>query len=518
MAYGEGRRDPLRAAPGHRGHGGRAGDGYLYIDTDRYQDTPPWPHSEEEAIADRRLPESWLEIDDKGQEVVKKSYRERMPRAVTVDPYGNEGQGELHAAFIPSPFLFCPHCAVSYEQTRGKDFAKLATLDQEGRSSATSLISASVVRSLESVPKEALGKEARKLLTFVDNRQDASLQAGHFNDFVQVTELRGALYRAALDAGQDGIQHEELTSRVANALALEPVVYTGQSDLPPSLARAAAKTLRDVIAFRLYLDLERGWRVTMPNLEQTGLLEIDYTDLQWVADRDERWADTHAALREADPALRAEVMKALLNEMRRSLAIDVQYFRDDFDTLQRASEERLVDPWVLTKSDSPKVGTAYPGPSKPGMDRSGLFLSARGKFGKYLRRTHRGFDKDMEHTDVQTVIEDLLKVLKNAGLVTEISEAPQRAGRFRRPSGPAVTGYRVSAASIIWRAGTGRPAPTTRSPVPTPAATGPASTTSSVSSTGTPPRVFPGSSPASTPPRSIPASARGVKKPSARPS
>ncbi len=33
----------------------------------------------------------------------------------------------------------------------------------------------------------------RKLLTFTDNRQDASLQAGHFNDFVQVGLLRTAL-------------------------------------------------------------------------------------------------------------------------------------------------------------------------------------------------------------------------------------------------------------------------------------------------------------------------------------
>ncbi|MFW6721964.1 protein kinase domain-containing protein [Streptomyces sp. MAR4 CNY-716] len=434
--------------------GGRAGDGYLYIDTDRYPDTAPWPHTSEEAIADRRLPESWLEIDDRGQEVVRKSYRDRLPRAVTVDPYGNESKGELHAAFIPAPFLFCLHCSVAYEQTRGKDFAKLATLDQEGRSSATSLISASVVRSLDSVPEAALPREARKLLTFVDNRQDASLQAGHFNDFVQVTELRGALYRAAVDAGQDGIQHEELTSRVANALALDPSVYTGESDLPPRLAAAAARTLRDVIAFRLYLDLERGWRVTMPNLEQTGLLEIDYADLPWVAEREDRWEKAHPSLRNADASLRAEIMKVLLDEMRRSLAIDVQYFRDDFDSLQSASEERLVDPWRLTKSDSPKVATAYPRPSRPGMDRTGLFLSARGKYGKYLRRTHRGFRDGLDHTELQTVIEDLLKVLRNAGLVTEVSVAPQRARYVRRPPA-AATGYRVSAAAIIWRAGTG---------------------------------------------------------------
>ncbi|MCX5150082.1 protein kinase [Streptomyces sp. NBC_00320] len=429
--------------------GGRQGDGYLYVDHDR-----PWPSATQYAVDDRRLPESWLELDDRGQEVVKKSYRDRLPRAVTVDPRGLEGQGELQAAFIPSPFLFCLHCGVAYEQTRGKDFAKLATLDQEGRSSATSLISASVVKSLKSVPEEALEKEARKLLTFVDNRQDASLQAGHFNDFVQITQLRGALYRAALDAGEDGIPHEELATRVGEALGLGLVDYTGESELAPGIARAAAKTLRDVIAFRLYLDLERGWRITMPNLEQTGLLEIDYEDLAWVADKQDRWAGTHEVLRDADPALRAEITKALLNEMRRSLAIDVSYFRDDFDALQRASEERLVDPWVLSAADRPKVAAAYPHPSGKGMDRSALFLSARGKFGKYLGRADREFKK-LDTDDLQLVIEQLLQVLAKAGLVKEISEAPQRAGRFRRPTGPTATGYRVAAQSLVWRAGKG---------------------------------------------------------------
>ncbi|WP_433362340.1 protein kinase domain-containing protein [Streptosporangium sp. CA-115845] len=430
--------------------GGRAGDGYLYIDSDR-----PWPRTPEEAIADRRLPESWLEIDELGQEVVRASYRVRLPSAITVDPYGIEGRGELKAAFIPSPFLFCPHCGVSYEQTRGRDFAKLATLDQEGRSSATSLVSASIVRSLKAAPAEALKKEARKLLTFVDNRQDASLQAGHFNDFVQITQLRSALYQAAVEAekaGEGGINHEELASRVAGALGLEVADYAGTADLPPSLARNAAKTLRDVIAFRLYLDLERGWRITMPNLEQTGLLEIHYEDLEWLAEQQDRWSRTHLRLREAEPGRRAEIMRTLLDEMRRGLAIDVQHFREDFDTLQRASEERLVGLWALSAGDRPNVGTAYPRGSRPGLDRSGLFLSGRGKFGKYLRRMHF---KDLPVDDVQQIIVELLKVLAKAGLVKEIDASPQRAGRFRGPAGPAITGYRISAASLIWRAGTG---------------------------------------------------------------
>ena len=429
--------------------GGRSGFGYLYVDGDR-----PWPQTVQQAITDRRIPESWLEADDNGQEQVKKSSRDKLPQAVTVDPYGREGHGELVAAFIPAPFRFCLHCNVSYEQIRGKDFAKLATLSQEGRSSATSLISASIVRTLRSLPEDALSDEARKLLTFVDNRQDASLQAGHFNDFVQVTQLRGALYRAAVDAGVDGLTHEDLATRVASALALDPADYTGEADLPPRLAAAAAKTLRDVISFRLYVDLERGWRVTMPNLEQTGLLRIDYADLAWVAGRDDRWADAHPTLRDADPDRRAEIGRVLMDYMRRELAIDVQSFRDDFDNLRRASEERLSGPWVLGNSDKPSVGIAYPQGARPGMERSALFLSARGKFGKYLRREH--FD-GLPTDDIQLVIKDLLRVLAKAGLLTEVTRSPERSGPHRRrvPSGPAITGYRIAAACLVWRAGTG---------------------------------------------------------------
>jgi len=426
--------------------GGKSDDGYLFIDHER-----PWPRTIDEAIAERRIPESWLETDDHDQEVVRENYRKRLPRPITVDPYGNEGQGELEAAFIPAPFMFCLNCSVSYEQVRGKDFAKLATLDQEGRSSATSLVSASIVRSLEKF--EALDPKARKLLTFVDNRQDASLQAGHFNDFVQITQLRAALYRAMVDAGPDGLRHEELASRVTDALGLEIADYTGSADVTPSLARNAAKTLRDVVAFRLYVDLQRGWRVTMPNLEQTGLLVIDYEDLDWLAEQEARWATAQPELRDAEPGRRVEIMRVLLDEMRRGLAIDVQHFRDDFDALQRASEERLVEPWVLSTSDRPQVGTAYPRSTKPGVDRSGIFLSGRGKFGKYLRRTHF---PELSADDALHVISDLLEILAQAELVTKVEHTPQRARQqYRRGSGESITGYRVAARALIWRAGTG---------------------------------------------------------------
>ncbi|WP_281911153.1 protein kinase domain-containing protein [Streptomyces olivaceus] len=435
--------------------GGRAGEGYLYLGMpgEDYE----WPADPQKAVDDRRLPESWLEPDAQSVTVVKKTYKPRLPKRVVVDAHGNESGEGLVAAFVPAPFLFCVHCQVSYEQTRGRDFAKLATLDQEGRSSATSLISASIVKSLRAVPQESLGKEARKLLTFVDNRQDASLQAGHFNDFAQVTQLRGALYQAAVRAGETGLSHDDLAEAVTGVMGLAPREYAAGADLAPSMERRATKAFRHVVGYRLYRDLERGWRITMPNLEQTGLLRIDYADLDWIAAHPERWQSAHAALRDADPALREEIARTLLDFMRRALAIDVQYFRDDFDALQRASEERLTGPWVLGESDRPAVGTAYPYGSRPGMERTAQFLSARGKFGKYLRRNMPDLrEASATLDDVQAVIEDLLKVLRDADLVREVDATPEQSGpAHRRRAAQRRTGYRVSAAALIWRAGNG---------------------------------------------------------------
>jgi hypothetical protein len=106
-------------------------------------------------------------------------------------------------AWIPGKFRFCLRCGVSYEQQRIREFG---TLDREGRSSAMTVIASSVVRALRGVPEDELPISARKLLTFVDNRQDASLQAGHFNDF--------ALRHGGIPDGRPGPGHRFAPSAV----------------------------------------------------------------------------------------------------------------------------------------------------------------------------------------------------------------------------------------------------------------------------------------------------------------
>ena len=137
--------------------------------------------------------------------------------------------GGTTAWFVPSPFRFCLCCGVAYPARQRSDNAKLATLGSGGRSTATTILSAAAVRSLLTDP--AVDAREKKLLAFTDNRQDASLQAGHFNDFIEVGLLRSALYRAVEEAGPTGITHEALTQRVCDALAVPRSLYMQNPDI-----------------------------------------------------------------------------------------------------------------------------------------------------------------------------------------------------------------------------------------------------------------------------------------------
>jgi hypothetical protein len=216
--------------------------GYLYISTE-----DPWPPPSDHEKLIQRLPDSWIETTDDGRQVVRKSQQQRLPREVFLSPLAVEGAGTLRAHFLDAPFLFCLHCGVAYDAHQSSDFGKLATLGSEGRSTATTVLSLSTVRRLRG--GAALEREAQKLLSFTDNRQDASLQAGHFNDFAEVGLLRSALYRAALAAGAAGLRHDELTKKVFDALAL-PIELYAQNPAVEYLQREETdRALRKAIGY-----------------------------------------------------------------------------------------------------------------------------------------------------------------------------------------------------------------------------------------------------------------------------
>ena len=124
--------------------------------------------------------------------------------------------------YTPVPFLSCLRCGEVYTKRQVSDFGKLARLSSEGRSTATTLLTLATLAELRQ--ESDLADSARKLLSFTDNRQDASLQAGHFNDFVEVALLRAAIYRA-LAAAPDGLDHLTIAQKTVAALGLDESVY-----------------------------------------------------------------------------------------------------------------------------------------------------------------------------------------------------------------------------------------------------------------------------------------------------
>ncbi|MDW8020967.1 MAG: hypothetical protein RMI34_12960, partial [Chloroherpetonaceae bacterium] len=137
-----------------------------------------------------QLPEEWYDANGG----LRATWRDRVPKPVWVRPDGtlsNEPkEGACKMWWQPEPFSLCLSCGEFYT-AREREFAKLASLSSEGRSSATTILATSLLRHA----KRTQAAQS-KLLTFTDNRQDASFQAGHFNDFVHVMLLRTALYSA----------------------------------------------------------------------------------------------------------------------------------------------------------------------------------------------------------------------------------------------------------------------------------------------------------------------------------
>lgn len=186
-----------------------------------------------------------------------------------------------------------------------------------------------------------------KLLTFTDNRQDASLQAGHFNDFVHVVLLRAALYAALRNAGE--LEFNQVASAVVGASGLTIADIAKNAELDPNsvAARDVWNVFTELTEYRLYEDLRRGWRIVHPNLEQVGLLRIEYRGLQELCDGEEL-AQVHPWFARSTPAERQRLLRAILDQFRRKLAIRAKVLEESCQQqLRRSAEQYLNEFWGL---------------------------------------------------------------------------------------------------------------------------------------------------------------------------
>lgn len=395
-------------------------DGYLSLD-----EVGLWDYNDEE-----RLPDTWFRETKKQGRVVQKKYEKFIPRKIYVLGNGAVSTSPLEGTpcwFIPKPFRTCLNCGVVHDGKKN-EFSKLSRLSSEGRSTATTLLSLSTVNRLKQFYTGEKANAA-KILSFTDNRQDASLQAGHFNDFVQTSFLRAAL-NLALQENQE-LTHKQLATTVMQYMGLSQSDYASTPADVGVGKRNNENAFRDLIEYRLYEDLRRGWRIVQPNLEQCGLLTIKYIELEEVCQNDKIWQKyRHPVLLQATPAHRHNAAKTFLDQLRKELAIDAVILQPDgIDQLRREVTQALKEPWKLEKYEF--LHSAKWATTDSQNDRYNRFntikLTARSKIGRFLR-SPRAWDwllQPLTEAQYDELIAALIAVLKDAGYLYEQPQGVQ---------------------------------------------------------------------------------------------
>lgn len=387
--------------------------------------------------SEERIPEDWY--DARGR--LKRTWRERVPTAFWVatngDYFAQPRDRTVKVWWQASPFSLCLACGEFYT-AREREFAKLASLSSEARSSATSMLAVSLLRHAART-----GAARDKLLTFTDNRQDASLQAGHFNDFVRVGLLRCALYATLREKGELTFDRVAREVVAYSGLTVHDIARNPELDEHSEAARDVWRVFEELMEYRLYEDLRRGWRVVQPNLEHVGLLRVGYRGLNTLCEEQSQWCfSTSMAARSL--VERETIVRAVLDQFRRKLAINARCLEEtQQQQIRRRAQQHLNEFWGLDPDlNELRTANRFVRLGRSQRLTEGFSLGERSALGRFIR--HRlALDTD----NYFAFLDGLLDLLVRKGLLVRL--APVDDHQF----------YQLEASSILWQLGDGTPPP-----------------------------------------------------------
>ena len=400
------------------------------------------------------LPDAWVRTRKNGQSTPKPSKRDRFPRKLHFDEYGRCSETEsmrYWGWFMRAPLLFDPTGGVFYDAKTGEG-TKLTRLGNEGRSTSTTITAFSILNRLRD---GGHGARDQKLLSFTDNRQDAALQAGHFNDFVQVVRLRAAIRQALKSAPGGVLDYATLGEAVFRALSL-PFRDYGNRESEPELAPVRRKyelALQDYLLFRALADLRRSWRVVLPNLEDCALLEIGYLDLEEIAAADGFWKDIEIASALA-PVQRLGFLADLLDYFRLEYAIHSENYLvpGRLKEFEKRFREQLRAPWTLDADEE------LAAPSVIRLDRlhrrarlSNKSMGPTSGLGKYIKHVAKRVELDPDALRAERYREFILRLMRKLKEADYLVEEAARS-----TSGDEVPVFRLRIDKIQWKLGDGQ--------------------------------------------------------------
>ena len=374
-------------------------------------------------------PEDWLE-ERNGVPRLRSNRKRRVPQMVTVTPDGRYNSSGKGFWFIPGKFGFCP-CCLDQPHPSMRERTKLAGLSGEGRSSATTLLVSTALEWMSS-RNSGVPKEKRKLLGFTDNRQDAALQAGHFNDFLFVSLLRGAILRAVLDAGDDGLTEDEFGLRIVRALGFTAanrdarIHWMLDPEAGAVIREDAQRSLQKVLAHRLWTDLRRGWRYTNPSLSVLKLIDVEFVGLDDIVEDTERLVAIRPEFGTLDAPARKTMLKKLLGAMLDGLAVGTEAL--DPTVLEGAAQKSrslLRSPWAIDIKETPRSRTTLflqaPGKDQVSLREEQTIVRAghNSRIGRLINRKSVIGTK-LGKTDYLTVMTSLMELLAQEGLMSRV--------------------------------------------------------------------------------------------------
>ncbi len=386
------------------------------------------------------VPSEWL--NKQGTDLLP-YYKMLMPHEIYFNSDGQfsfEPKFQIKGYFIPAKLRIDPTAQIIYEDSKTSDFTKLSRIGSEGRSTATSVISYAIVNSLVD-QDEAL--QDQKLLSFTDNRQDASLQAGHFNDFYATVRLRAALFDALQNLGRP-LEIYEIAESLFQSLNLNEIQYALYPSKDPYFPDDRnIDALKEYLKYRIFQDLKRGWRYTLPNLEQVALLEIDYKKLDKLAGLDNRFENIEY-LRIITPEKRKEFLKNILDYFRTNFALDHKFFKDIANNESLMRDRLHPDSlWSLDyneKIDKPtEMVITIPSPRPKG--KFIISMGQRSNLGKYINRCliEVGLNK-LNREDYDSFMQNILNILDITGFITVEQDRKN----------PELSYYKLRADQLLW--------------------------------------------------------------------
>ncbi|MDD3473923.1 MAG: DEAD/DEAH box helicase, partial [Syntrophaceae bacterium] len=398
------------------------------------------------------LPDTWWKIKH-GDTVVDNFYEFRLPQKIFYNKQGSFSSEPADGLdqtgwFVAAPLYFDPSAGIVFD-SRTNENTKLMRVGNVGKSTATTIATFSILKSQQ---QQKVPKEIQKVLSFTDNRQDASLQAGHFNDFLMIGRLRSAIYHALKSAENSQLKIEHIADAVYNKLGIQETEYARNPGDADWADLENVKAIKDFLTVRILYDLRRGWRFNTPNLEQCALLKIDYERLDELS-QTEKFFENDQLLKHLSPDERYIFLLHFLNYFRTAFAFD--YYKLDPGNI-RSLEERLKQrlnsekEWSLSEDEHLEIPALliYRSPGRTDKSTFTQSIGPNSNLAKYIKRIFlRHGMAPIKGESLAAYIGDLCAFLKGKHFLS-VREIKGDKG--------SVKAYSLRVENIIWKLGDGQ--------------------------------------------------------------